>query len=621
MTKNKIAVTVIRLTVTVLFTCAICACANSEENEDPPELFEKIPEGEHPSELARAITQVDEDTKPALSESKTDDISASDDAQEETGEANGEEVDIEELQPIDIKELEVSEAIVIDDADEDLITAADGTETDYESISDDTELPSFYTSDKTDNRDYITAVRNQGDTALCWNFAALGAVESNLLKKHEDLETDSLNLSEKHGAYYNMHKAEGSAGGGIDEDYREFVYEEGDGFLSKYDTGYLSVGGVTDYCLSILTAWKGPVVDENMNSIHVLRGQNDFYTQNADVPTDAYGNAVCHVQNVMEVPATEKNRELIKRLIVKHGSVTASICADDDYWTGKKVALYDYKKYGNGNYADHEVLIVGWNDDYPAANFITKPSENGAFICRNSWGTKYGASGYFYLSYEDSILCNNNVAAYDCAMPEDDNWYDTNYQYAGFLTHIKDPIIDQENVVYMFDKNNAEYGIVFSPESDEELSAFGYFTMSTLSNDTASIYELPGEADGSNADYYSISVLGSPIITMDCKSITGGYHTFSLTEKIEVQKDKKYILVIKPGKEQYLVYEKAMDYTTEQHKDEWHNNLGSIHTVNTASGHSYLVDRTGNYMLRQDERDFFVKIYTKKIRNTDLITK
>ena len=611
MRNSKVTVTVMRTAVTVLFTLAVCACGAKSKKE---ECFEGTPEETAKRNISSE--EKSEDVKMVLGATKEKDV-----AEYPVDEADSEE-SMEPIAPVpvDIKRVEVEEAIVIEDTDEDLFASADGSEIDYRSIAMDSELPVFYSSDQVENEDYITAVRNQGSTALCWNFAALGAVESDLLRHHKELSPDSLNLSEKHGAYYNMHKAIGSVDGGIDEDYREFVFMEDDGFLSEYDTSYLSVGGVTDYCISILTAWKGPVPDEGSDSIHVLKGQNDIYTQNADKPSDPYANPFCHVQNVLEVPATAKNRDIIKKLIMEHGSVTASICADEEYWTGKHVAIYDYKKYGDGNYADHEILIVGWNDEYPASNFVTKPDTDGAFICKNSWGEKYGASGYFYLSYEDSILTNNIVAAYDCAMPGDNNWYDKNYQYAGFLTHVKDPINDQRNVVYMFDKNNASYGMLFSPEDNEILSAFGYFTMSTLSDDKVSIYEIPGEADEEEDEYFDLRNQIKEIITMDCKSVTGGYHTFPLKDGIEVEKGKRYLLTVTPGKQQYLVYEKAQDYTTHAHKDEWQHNLGAIHTHNTASGHSYLQDGSGAFMVRQDNKDFFIKIYTRLKTDSNTIT-
>ncbi|WP_026527827.1 C1 family peptidase [Butyrivibrio sp. VCD2006] len=622
----------------ILFTLAACSSgAYDAESEDGSELFEEIPNEETSSALeAEGVKSMPSDSEENSSADLTDEelqgyieteieneIANENSGRYDSAEDEDSEVDSDEdenaiegkapikIIPIDIKKIEVNEAIVIDDTSEDLLEASSGTEVDFESVSCDEDLPVFYSSDQVDNKDYITPVRNQGFTALCWNYAALGAVESDLLIHHEELSPDSLNLSEKHGAYYNMHKATGSVLGGIDDDYREFEFLEDDGFLSDYDTSYLSVGGVTDYCLSILTSWKGPVVDEDNNSIHVLKGQNDIYTQNSDKPSGAYDNAFCHVQNVLEVLATEKNRNIIKSLIMKHGSVTASINSDDSFWTGKKVALYDYKPYGEENYADHEILIVGWNDEYPAENFITRPETDGAFICKNSWGEKYGASGYFYLSYEDSILCNNIVAAYDCAMPGDNNWYDKNYQYAAFLTHIKDPIVDQRNVVYMYDKNNASYGMLFSPEEDEVLSAIGYFSMNTLNNDKVSVYKLGGSESDEAGEYYNLPDSDESIITMDCKSVTGGYHTFPLKKSIALEKGKRYLITITPGKKQRLVYEKALDYTTHPHKDEWQHNLGAIHTHNTASGHCYLQDSTGDLMIRQDDKDFFIKVYTR----------
>ncbi len=586
------------------------------------------------------------DTPDGLAGTQSDDESGQDSSQ-----ADEEPIIVT---PLTLKELVVSEAIVVDDTEEDLLASATGDEADYPNDVKDDEIPEFYVSDQVGGRDYVTPVRNQGYTALCWNYSALGAIESDLLRHHNDLNVNDLNLSEKHGAYYNMHSATGSALSGIDEDYREFVFDEEDeAWLREYDTNYISVGGVTDYCLSLYTAWKGPVADVDNNSFHVIKGQSEIYTQNADKPSGAYENTFCHVQGVYEIPATSKNRDLIKKLIMEHGSVTASICSEDALWTGKKVALYDYKKYGEGNYADHEILIVGWKDDYPAQNFITKPEGDGAFICKNSWGTGSGANGYFYLSYYDNVVSNNIVAAYDCAMPGDADWYDSNYQYAGFITHIMDPIDDQKNVVYMFDNNDARYAMRLSPEKDEVLSAVGYFSMTTGGTDQIAVYSLKdagihsdilndsdvhsainnmitddsednnseyGDEDSveintddadTQMDYYVIEDLGEPLITMDCNYITGGYHTFPLNETIDIHSGEEYLIVVTPGKESKLIYEKEMDYMTDRHYDDWKHNLGRIHTHNTASGNSFLESAEGNAFISQNDKDFFIKAYTK----------
>ncbi|MBE5844052.1 MAG: hypothetical protein E7302_07685 [Butyrivibrio sp.] len=547
----------------------------------------------------------------------TQDESANESANQE--EEKEEPVQIKESS---IKEQEVPEAIVIDDNGSDLLALANGNEADYPANTIKENIPSVHISDLVDGKDYITPVRNQGHTALCWNYSALGAIESDLLIHYSDqFDVDTLNLSEKHGAYYNMHRAAGSYNGGIDDDYREFDFsKESDAWIDEYDTSYISVGGVTNYCLSLYTAWKGPVYDVDKDSFNSIKGQSAIYSDNDDKPSDAY-ESICHVQGVYEIPATKKNRDLIKLMIMEHGSVTGSVCADDGFWAQRKTTLYDYKKYDEGNVADHEILIIGWDDDYDESNFITRPDEKGAFICKNSWGTGYGSEGYFYISYADTVLSNNNVVAYDSVIPGDSRWYDGNYQYAGFLTHVRDAIVDRDNCVYMLDDNKKSYCIDITVRDKEELCAVGLFSMAVDMDYKIDVYNIndiePGEYveegnENEKIDYFDIKKLGEPLISQDFHAITGGYHTFEFDQALEMNKGDELLIVVTPQNEEKLVFEKAMDYTDKTNYDEWQHNLGAIHTLNTCSMHCYFQDESGEYFIRQRDKDFFVKAYTKK---------
>ena len=508
-----------------------------------------------------------------------------------------------------LNEIKIEEALLIDDEEENLLDASNRQKDDYPKDAKE-ELPESYFSLNYDDREYVTSVKNQGYTSLCWLYSSLGAIECDLLKHNDDLQADDLNLSEKHAGFYNMNKAEKSYTRGIDNDYREFVYDgESDEWIGNYGTSYLSVGGVTDYVISLFTAWKGPVKDTEENSFNIIKGQTAIYTDNSEKPGKAYEDPLCHVQGVYEVPGTIKNQDIIKRMIMEHGGATCSICADDNYFTNHFSSLFDYKKYGGTNVADHEVLIVGWDDSYKAENFVTRPEGDGAYICKNSWGTGRGIKGYFYISYYDSILNNNNVVAYDCAMEGDDDYYDNNYQYAGFMTHTTDAIVDNKNVVYAYEDNCASYGALYKSQGDEKLSAVGMFISKTNSDFLLDIYVVPKNINTDN-DYLLLQVLGEPKLTMSIGALTGGYHTFKLDEAIDLNKGDRFIVLIKPGTPQKLIYEKAMDVTGEVNYDEWKHDLGAIHTHYEASGHCFLIDESGKYLVKQKDKDFFVKAYT-----------
>ena len=68
-------------------------------------------------------------------------------------------------------------------------------------------------------------------------------------------------------------------------------------------------------------------------------------------------------------------------------------------WRRHHAFLYfNFHYYNSSTYAyycliafstNHEVCIVGWDDNYPKSNFKTQPSGDGAWLAKNSYGTSF----------------------------------------------------------------------------------------------------------------------------------------------------------------------------------------------------------------------------------------
>ncbi len=106
------------------------------------------------------------------------------------------------------------------------------------------------------------------------------------------------------------------------------------------------------------------------------------------------------------------DRNDVKQAICDYGAVLHSIYMDDlNYFNETTNAYYNYEKPG----VNHDVVIVGWDDDYPASNFVTYGEplpKNGAWLMRNSWGEEWGDGGYFWMSYEDLSMTDSSVTAF-----------------------------------------------------------------------------------------------------------------------------------------------------------------------------------------------------------------
>ena len=94
------------------------------------------------------------------------------------------------LEVENVREIVIPEAVVIADGDSgEFYSNEDFTDvipTDISTFSEN-ELPAKYDSRNADGKRFVTAPEDQGYSYLCWTYAALGAIESDILKHNEGL--------------------------------------------------------------------------------------------------------------------------------------------------------------------------------------------------------------------------------------------------------------------------------------------------------------------------------------------------------------------------------------------------------------------------------------------------
>ena len=257
------------------------------------------------------------------------------------------------------------------------------------------------------------AVIDQGKYGTCWAFASLTALSSSILPE------ENLQFSPDHMS------------------------------LKNSFCGDQNSGGEYTMAMAYLSAWQGPVLE-----------QDDPYG-------DGYSpeglDAVKHVQEIQIIEGKDFQR--IKEAVYKYGGVQSSL------YTSLTGSASRSMYYNQKNYAycyigtekpNHDIVIIGWDDNYPKENFNTELEGNGAFICQNSWGEEFGDDGVFYVSYYDTNIGMHNVVY--TSVEEPDN-YDHLYQsdLCGWVGQVG------------YGSDTAYFANVYQAKGAQRLKAVGFY--------------------------------------------------------------------------------------------------------------------------------------------------
>lgn len=286
----------------------------------------------------------------------------------------------------------------------------------------------------------LTNVKDQGSLGNCWAFATFGSLESGLLW----YSAESCDFSEQ-----NLKNLMSSA----------------------YPQGYdFSVNSGGNYFMSAayLSRWSGP-----------LNQADDLpYGASSVSPTNIPARK--HLQDMLILPdrSGPTDNDNIKTAVLYYGAAVQSSM----YWDDAAYNPSNYAYYNTGSGSGHAVCIVGWDDTFARTKFnVPNPPGDGAFICRNSWGTSWGQAGYFYVSYYDYRIGSDN-AVFLFAEPTTN--YGKVYQY--------DPLGWPGGTSGYGDKTVAWGANIFTASSNDTIAAVSFYLQSPIPATISTFIKMKG---------------------------------------------------------------------------------------------------------------------------------
>lgn len=350
---------------------------------------------------------------------------------------------------------------------------------------------------------YITPTRNQYTKNTCWVFAAVGAAETNILRKgiDKDATKEKLDFDETI-ASYNRHTRDGSQDPLFLTTNDTYSY----GHWNQGDTG-------SPNAFSIMT--QG----------YTLLDENNFHSSvSDDVIKSKLKQSKYYVQSYQSI---DNDKEAIKKAILKYGSVTFNYSAPKGY------IYFDPNASSN-----HTSLIIGWDDTIKSSDFKPKnPLNDGAWIIKNSWGNETNPNMMnnttaYYISYEQPI---GGLYSVDIAMRKD---YQNIYYYDGNITMDMNKFGGEaQGAIYEAKRS--------SPTKQEQLKAVMIYTPENNLDVNVKIYKNLNANPCNIYDAMNIPEQNTPAYDSNTHVDEMGMHTIDLNQPLNLEQGEYFSVVIR----------------------------------------------------------------------------